>query len=126
MSRLPYELDRRESVQQARIVMHGSGIRHLPIMDGAQLFGVVSIRDVPRGVVDGNTRLSEVCARDVFTVSPTDSVVEAARGMMRRKISSAVVLDAEVVVGMFTSNDAMAALIAAYEQSDGHGVGSSR
>lgn len=114
MTRLPYELDRRDVVAQARITMTGSGIRHLPIMDGSRLFGVVSQRDLLPATVEALAPLGEICKRDVVTIAPTDSVVHAARTMMRRKVGSAIVVDAGMVVGIFTTTDALSALVGAY------------
>lgn len=115
MSRLPHELDRRDTVARAREVMNTSRIRHLPILDGARLHGVLSQRDLKES--DPQTCLGEICVRDVVTVSPTDSVVHAARSMLRRRVGSAIVVDAGVVVGVFTTSDALTTLIAAYAPS---------
>jgi acetoin utilization protein AcuB len=113
MSRLPTELDRRSSAADARAAMAKGDHRHLPVMDGPRLFGILSSRDLVPSVDDA-TPLSEVCTCDVLTVAPTDTIVDAARGMLRRKVNSAVVLDGEIVVGIVTSSDVMTALIDAY------------
>lgn len=116
MSRLPHELSRLDTVAEARAVMADSGVRHLPVLDGPRLYGVISERDVPERGVEGAIRLEDICVRDVFTLSPTDTVVAAARGMLRRNIRSAVVVDGGVVVGIFTTSDALAALIRLYDK----------
>ena len=114
MTRLPHELDARDRVATARKVMETSGIRHLPIMDGAKLLGVISSRDLARKGLDRDSLLRDLCVRDVLVVQPTDTVVQAAEKMMRRRVGSAVVVDQDTVVGIFTNADALAALVAAF------------
>ncbi len=115
MSRLPHELDRRDTVGEARAIMERSGCHHLPVMDGPRLYGVVSARDVPHEAISSSTPLDAACQRNVFTVRPTDSVVTATEGMLKRKIGSAIVVDAGVVVGIYTSSDAMMALVGVFK-----------
>lgn len=115
MTRLPHELDARDSVEDARAVMARAGVRHLPIMDGAKLFGVISSRDLAGEGVNDEHQLAQLCVRDVLVVGPTDTVVRAAEEMLRLRVGSAVVMDQGTVVGIFTTADVMSALIAAYK-----------
>lgn len=46
-----------ETVEHALVLMHHGGFRHLPVVDGDRLVGIVSIRDVLRtGVQDASPR----------------------------------------------------------------------
>ncbi|MEZ4443951.1 MAG: CBS domain-containing protein [Polyangiaceae bacterium] len=118
MSRHPEELDRRDSVQRAAELMHEHGIHHLPILEGTRLFGILSSRDVEVVTITvghpDRLEVGDVCITDPYTVPPTASVKDVARVMMDRHIGSAVVVDAGVVVGIFTVTDALRALVDAY------------
>lgn len=115
MTRHPEEIDRRDGLEKAARLMHDRGFHHLPVMDGARLFGVVSSRDldVVLTAVGAPTKLTvgDVCADNPYTVSPTTPLVDVAQVMMDRHLGSAVVVDADVVVGIFTITDALRALV---------------
>lgn len=115
MSRLPAEIDRRESLAAAVERMRDEGVRHLPVMDGARLYGILSPRDVTTAWVregEGAAELpvGDVCTTTPLTVAPTESVREVARRMVARGVTSAIVVDGPVLVGIFTSSDALAIL----------------
>ena len=52
MTRDPETVDVSEPTGQAAAVMIHGGFRHLPVLDGEQPVGIVSIRDLMRVVVD--------------------------------------------------------------------------
>jgi acetoin utilization protein AcuB len=118
MSRHPEEIDRRDGLEAALQLMRDRGIHHLPVMDGGHLYGIVSSRDldVVLTAVGTPTELAvgDVCARNVYTVGPTTSLSEVAREMMERHLGSVVVVDAGVVVGIFTLTDALRAIVATF------------
>jgi acetoin utilization protein AcuB len=117
MSRLPAEIDRRESLAAAVERMRVEGVRHLPVMDGATLYGVLSPRDVTAAWVregEGAAELpvGDVCTTRLLTVEPTEAVRDVAARMVERGVTSAIVVDGGVLVGIFTSADALAILAA--------------
>jgi CBS domain-containing protein len=117
MSRLPAEIDRRESLAAAVERMREEGVRHLPVLDGAALYGVLSPRDVTTAWVrEGEAALEipvgDVCTTTPLTVAPTDPVREVATRMVARGVTSAIVVDGAVLVGIFTGSDALALLAA--------------
>ena len=57
--------------------------------------------------------LLEKKGRDVATVDRTDSVLDAAQEMNRRRIGAVVVRDGERVVGIFTERDILNRVVAA-------------
>lgn len=118
MTRLPEEIDRRESLETAARLMRDHGFHHLPVMDGSHLFGLISSRDldVVLTAVGTPTKLTigDVCARSPYTVPPTAPLGEVAQAMMERHLGSAVVVDGGVVVGIFTITDALRALVATF------------
>jgi acetoin utilization protein AcuB len=119
MTRLPEEIDRFESVARAKEMMQDNDIRHLPVMAGAKLFGIVSERDVDlvmaatAGVI-ARTEIGEICGQGAYSVLPTALVTDVAATMVEHGIGSAVVVDGDAVVGIFTVTDALRALVSAY------------
>lgn len=115
MSRLPAEIDRHESLAAAVDRMREEGVRHLPVLDGTTLYGVLSPRDVTTAWVREGEAASEmpvgdVCSTNPLAVEPTETVRDVARQMVERGITSAIVVDGSVLVGIFTSSDALSIL----------------
>jgi len=106
------------TLHDAYRTMQSKGIRHLPVLDGAELVGVVTDRDlrlatsslVPSPFPPGS-RVSEVMARKVQTADPMDPVEDAARVMRERKIGCLPVVEGEAVAGIITGIDLLDALV---------------
>ena len=97
-------------------LMRESDIRHLPVVDEGVLVGIVSERDLLFAERLGSTRsglltVSALMARDPFILQVDSSLSDAVRTMIRDKFGSAVVLDRGNVVGVFTTIDALRALL---------------
>lgn len=111
MSRLPAEVDRTGSLDEVVQRMRENLCHHVPVMDGSHLFGVLSREDLHELALQGRRTekrtAGEVCTRDVLTVGPMTPIVEVARAMLDRSVGSALVVDGDVLVGIFTSTDAV-------------------
>jgi CBS domain-containing protein len=96
--------------------------RHLPVVDGKKLVGIVSHRDLLALVTEGAGQgiaawarearrleslfLRDVMATQVVTIEPAASVSEAARRMLEWRIGALPVVDAEQeLLGIVTEND---------------------
>jgi acetoin utilization protein AcuB len=117
MTRSPHTIGHDQSVAAAYRLMREHGIRHLPVLEGGRLAGVVSQRDllfVDRLADVDHERMavSEAMSQDVYAVAPRDSLLDVAREMSERKYGSAVVVDGGRVTGVFTTIDALNALVA--------------
>jgi len=105
----------------ALLLMVRKGIRHLPVMDGRRLVGVISDRDLldvvgwmpglpPDLPQPGHTvRIRDVMHPNPATISPQDSVVTAAMRMTTRKIGCLPVLERGRLVGIITERDLLRA-----------------
>ena len=87
-------------------------IRHLPIVRGQRLVGLVTHRDLLRAqarVRDGQgVCASEVMTREVDTISPDTSVRIAIHKLLDDKVGCLPVVDAAGrLVGIFTESDAV-------------------
>ncbi len=98
------------------------GFRHLPVVDGKKLVGLVTHRDmlkasisslVPSGTRDAmeaqleeNAFVAKIMSRDVDTVTPDTPIAEAARRMRDHKFGCLPVVDEnEELVGILTEAD---------------------
>ena len=119
MSLSPYTVHRDLPLTAAHRLMHEQDIRHLPVVDRGHLIGVVSERDVRllgnlRDVDLGRMTVEDAMKSDIFVVRPTANVQEVAYEMATRKLGTAIVVDPnKIVVGVFTTADAMEALVGA-------------
>jgi acetoin utilization protein AcuB len=103
------------SIATARDVMERHGIRHLPVLDGADLVGVISDRDIlsaERFIDASRTRVGYVMTECPYVASPYSAVADVAAHMAAHKYGSAVVVDDGLVVGIFTAIDGLRALSA--------------
>lgn len=97
-------------------LMRENDIRHLPVVDEGVLVGIVSERDLLFAERLGSTRsgqlrVLDVMAHDPFILQVDSPLSDAVRTMIRDKFGSAVVLDRGNVVGVFTTIDALRALL---------------
>lgn len=109
MSRLPVEVEETAAVADVREVMESEGVRHLPVMRGSRLVGLVSLHDIDAARAEhGHDRpVGDVCREEVLTVAPDDPLPAVCGRMEDAGVGSAVVVDGGVVVGIFTASDAV-------------------
>ncbi len=112
MTRVPMDIEQVDNVAHARRLMERLDIRHVPVMRGLRLEGVVSDRDITRAMIEhgGDIEslcIGEICQRDVLAVGPLMPIDEVARQMIDRAVGSAIVVDGRYVVGIFTTTDAL-------------------
>ncbi|MEX0658519.1 MAG: CBS domain-containing protein [Egibacteraceae bacterium] len=117
-------------VREARRTLHLNGVRHLPVVDGDRLVGIVSDRDIR---IDDRSlrrlaaleRLDEalgedkpveaVMTSDPYTIGPDEPIEAAARLLLSRRVSALPVVeddDADALVGIITTTDCLLALLA--------------
>jgi acetoin utilization protein AcuB len=89
------------------------GIRHLLVMEGRKLVGIVSDRDLKRALtgeavrVRSGTTAREIMTATVITVAPTTTLENACDTMMQEAISALPVVDDGVLRGLITETDAL-------------------
>ena len=103
-------------MSQAHELMRAHRIRHLPVLDGGKLVGIVSDRDLhlietlPDSDPDEVT-VDEAMTEDVYAVGLDDPVDAVAERMAARKYGCAIVVGPRgVVEGIFTTVDGMQVL----------------
>jgi CBS domain-containing protein len=119
MTAAPQTIDRNQSLETADELVAGSRIRHLPVMDGTRVVGMLSQRDLLQAALSralgygsvGRARLlksipvKEVMSEPVVTVDADTEIRDAARLMVSRKIGCLPVVERGVLVGLVTESD---------------------
>jgi acetoin utilization protein AcuB len=130
MTREVITLGPKASAAEAWSLCQEHRIRHIPIVEGGRLVGVVSDRDLrdvspPRKDREGDTlrwvRVGDMMTRGVATIRPLDTIDHAAREIYDRRIGCLPVVEDGELVGIVTSSDMMRTLI---ELVGAHGFGS--
>ena len=101
---------------EARRLMASNGIRHLPVVDGGRLVGLVSQTDLLVAHNGDAVRAREIMVRDVQTIDARANVRHAAVAMQRRKVSCLPVTRDGRLVGIVTDADFLGIAIALIEQ----------
>jgi acetoin utilization protein AcuB len=109
----PISVDIGERVRVAQDRMIDHEIRHLPVVDGPRLVGILSDRDVAALESDPEwERRSEhllvrdVCTVDFYAVGSDAPLDEVLMEMANRRIGSAIVTRDGEIAGLFTVTDA--------------------
>lgn len=108
-----------QSLEAARTTMRDAEIRHLPVLQGGAVVGILSSRDL--GFIDrlpglsANLIVENAMTPDPYVVESSAEISEVAREMARRKIGSAVVVRDGKVIGIFTAIDALELLAETFE-----------
>jgi acetoin utilization protein AcuB len=99
-------------------IMQDNGIRHLPVMSGGELVGIVTDRDLRLATsaltstpFPPDCDVEGVMNQPVQTADPLDPVETAARTMRESKIGCLPVLDNGKLAGIVTGIDLLDALI---------------
>jgi len=111
----PHTIGVEQSVAVARRKMNKHHIRHLPVLHGGRLVGMVTDRDLTlvESLHHGDLEavaVDEVMSPEPYAITPSTSLEWVALDMAEHKYGSAVVLDHGEVVGVFTTVDALRAL----------------
>ncbi len=112
-------LDVNDELSLANDIMRLGRIRHLPVVDGPQLVGIISERDLFRsslahalGYATKDTRdlmktlhIKDVMVTGVITIPPDMELCEATKIMIEEKIGCLPVVEDAQLVGLITETD---------------------
>jgi len=110
-----------DTLQQAAGKMREQQTGSLLVLDGQDLVGIVTERDVLKAVATAtplDTPVSEVMSKDLITVEPGTSLREAARIMTERWIRHLPVLQGGRLVGIVSQRDLAGVLAGALNEPE--------
>lgn len=117
------------TLAEARTLMQRHHIRHLLILEGNRLIGLVSQRDILaaqessleqglNGQFLEQHSVADIMIKEVTTVSPKAGIREAALYLQKHKYGCLPVIDKEQLVGIVTDSDFVAVAIHLMEVLD--------
>lgn len=115
-----------DSFLLAMDLIRGRGIRHLPVVEGRLVVGIVTDRDIRQASASPATLLSvhelhyllgkmtvaEIMKKPVITIGPDDTVEGAARLLLAHRIGGLPVVRDGELVGILTETDILEAFLA--------------
>ncbi len=125
MRKDPISISKGERMTTAKKILEEKNIRHLPVVDGKKLIGLVTNMDIRKAEASSATSLAvhelhylldqltvgEIMTRNVITISPDISLEEATTLLNDNRIGCLPVVEDGNLVGILTENDVMATLI---------------
>jgi len=116
MTPMPHTVGSEQTITFAQRLMQKYDIRHLPVLHGGGLHGIVSDRDL--GIVAGlnevnpdDTTVEEAMTQEAYTVSRDTPLFDVLEEMLEHKYGSAVVVEGVKIIGIFTTHDALKLLV---------------
>ncbi len=137
MSKSPITIKRDDSFQTALNLLRQGGVRHLPVLEGKKLVGILTDRDLRQASPSPATSLSiyeikyllnkivveDLMVKDVITVPPATTIESAAKLLYEHKIGALPVVDEkEELLGIITETD----ILETFVETTGLGKPSSR
>lgn len=121
----PITVSPKDSFRHAMSLIRQKGIRHLPVVEGNRLVGIVTDRDLRQASPSPATsleihelhyllekvRIHEIMTQKVYTVTPETAIEEAARLMLQHKIGGLPVLKDGALIGIITETDILTAFV---------------
>ena len=118
-------IPRESSLLDAAMTLRRSSIRHLPIVDGENLVGIITERDVLRcspsllseitqeeyNAIFENTPIERVMTRNPMSVAPDSPIRDAILLMLDRKMGCLPVVEGARLVGILTRSDLLNVLV---------------
>lgn len=113
MTAFPSAIGVGDSLIAARKMMDALDVRHLPVVSGHTLVGVISDRDIrlrwtPEENEPDSPKLTvkDVCIDDPYSVDIETPLTEVVRAMAARHIGAAIITKSGRLAGIFTATDA--------------------
>lgn len=121
MTREPFSVAASSPAAAARDVMHSRLVRHLPVLDGTEVVGLVvrAELDAIAGVADLDRFVVSQVMHKPVTVWGSAPLDEVADLMSEKRCDCVVVLGGHGIQGIFTATDALRALAVLLQRAAG-------
>lgn len=112
-----------DTLHRASALLREHRIHHLPVVDREKLVGIVTDTDIRNARLEGtppersgmaageNRAVGEIMTRDVITLSPRDTIEDAALILHRKRFEAIPVMDQRKLVGIIAKADVIAAFL---------------
>lgn len=112
MTTLPHTIGSDQTLAKAEKMMGELRVRHLPVLEGGKLVGILSDRDLKlvesfSDVDVEKVTVSEAYSPDPYSTKPEASLADVCAEMAAHKYGCALVVDNGKLVGIFTWVDAL-------------------
>jgi len=118
-------LTKKDSFRHAMNLIRQQGIRHVPVVEGKRVVGIVTDRDIRQASPSAATSLeihelhyllekvtvNEIMTKKLVTVNPSTEARDAARLLLKHKIGGLPVVRGETLVGIITETDILRAFV---------------
>jgi acetoin utilization protein AcuB len=125
MKRDPITVKKDDSFRYALKLIRKEGIKHLPVLEGKKVVGIVTDRDLRQAAPSPATSLEihelnyllerleveAIMTKRVITVTPESKLHDAAKLLIARKIGCLPVVEQDELVGIITETDILRAYI---------------
>jgi len=116
MTAMPHTVGSEQTITFAQKLMRKYDIRHLPVLHGGELYGIVSDRDLSMiaGLNEVNpdvTTVEEAMTQEAYTVAKNAALFVVLEEMLEHKYGSAIVVEGVKIVGILTTHDALKLLV---------------
>jgi len=120
MSTSPHTIGVEQTIATAAKMMADHHVRHLPVLHGGKVVGLLSHRDVNvietlKDVDPKVVTVEEAMSTSPYMTDASTPVTEVASEMAEKKYGSAIVMQSDKVVGIFTTVDACRTLAEVFE-----------
>lgn len=110
MTTTPHSIGAEQTLAHAHEVLREHKIRHLPVLRGGALVGMITQRDLAlvealKDVDPRKVLVEDAMSTSLYTVEPDAPLDEVVSEMAEKKYGSAVVVQNHKVVGIFTTVD---------------------
>ncbi|MFZ0246241.1 CBS domain-containing protein [Candidatus Binatus sp.] len=108
----PIVINPDDTLANAKAIMDDGRFRRLPVVESGRLVGILTERDIREhtGYL-GSTRVNAAMRTALITVTPFNTVEDAARLMLKHKIGGLPIVADGKLVGIVTTSDLLRAFL---------------
>jgi acetoin utilization protein AcuB len=112
MTSNPVTIGPQDTLSKAKAIMDAGSFRRVPVVDGGRLVGILTERDLREytGYLE-STRVNAAMRTALVTVTPYNTVEDAARLMLKHKIGGLPIVADGALVGIVTTTDLLRAFL---------------
>ncbi|MGP0083583.1 MAG: CBS domain-containing protein [Steroidobacteraceae bacterium] len=108
----PIVINPDDTLANAKAVMDDGRFRRLPVVEDGRLVGILTERDIREHMgYLGSTRVNAAMRTGLVTVTPFNTVEDAARLMLKHKIGGLPIVADGKLVGIVTTSDLLRAFL---------------